>query len=248
MSVKIERNPYNKYSVIKNYLSDPYGYDDFCDQDEDNKTLINFYSDNLVECIEAIDLDIKFDNKKYKEGSLKFENHDNWHIQYELIIYKYKDCGWSDRITIYECEINIEDEYGIPDSGPFRNYVKKDKLFDIFKKETCNIKKKINNCKNSDNIKFKKRGNISYKYIKQLLNEQDYKCFKCDGKVITHLYEPYCLYQFSIDRLNNKKPHNEDNIKISCYFCNCQHHPKFDKERKIKCNNECFCNNDLYQE
>jgi len=50
-------------------------------------------------------------------------------------------------------------------------------------------------------------------------------------------YKPYCCYQFSIDRINNTLPHN-NNILIICYYCNYKHHKQFTQLHK-KCNAEC---------
>ena len=37
---------------------------------------------------------------------------------------------------------------------------------------------------------------------------------------------------------NNNLPHDRNNILISCYYCNCRHHPLFDQHNKI-CNSGC---------
>jgi hypothetical protein len=68
----------------------------------------------------------------------------------------------------------------------------------------------------------------------------------CNDKLTTFLYKPYCCYKFSVDRLDNQKLHNKDNIKISCYYCNCKNHKLYDKQKKDKCKDQsCFCNSDL---
>lgn len=112
-----------------------------------------------------------------------------------------------------------------------------------------NIKKTISNCKCSDkknlnriSNKLTHIGNITYDNIVELLNNQNNKCYKCNDIVLTHLYVPFCLYKFSIDRIDNYKPHDIDNVKISCYFCNCKDHYSFDKKKKDKCfDTDCAC-------
>lgn len=34
------------------------------------------------------------------------------------------------------------------------------------------------------------------------------------------------------------KPHDRNNILISCYYCNCRHHPEFNQLNKL-CNSKC---------
>ncbi len=64
--------------------------------------------------------------------------------------------------------------------------------------------------------------------------------------MITFLYAPYCCYKFSIDRLDNSKPHDKDNVKMSCYFCNCKDHILYNKTEKYKCiDKKCLCNNNI---
>jgi hypothetical protein len=89
----------------------------------------------------------------------------------------------------------------------------------------------------TDNKKLELVGDIDYKFINKLIKQQKYKCYQCNDKLVTFLYVPYCCYKFSIDRIDNNKPHNKDNVKISCYFCNCKDHFLYDKKEKLKCNN-----------
>lgn len=113
-----------------------------------------------------------------------------------------------------------------------------------FKEEKYKIKKKIDNCIRNDIKNFKIKGNITYEHICELLKLQKYECYICWEKVLTCNYKPYCCNQFSIDRIDNKFPHNINNIRISCYFCNCKNHYLYDKTEKkcdiIDCNCQKF--------
>ena len=101
-----------------------------------------------------------------------------------------------------------------------------------------NIKRKINSHKLFDKKRFGIEGNIDYKFITELIKKQDKKCFVCKEEVLLIDWKPYCCYQFSIDRINNEYSHNKDNVRITCYYCNCRHFPKFDQPNKI-CNQKC---------
>jgi len=50
--------------------------------------------------------------------------------------------------------------------------------------------------------------------VKQLLFKQENKCYVCGDNVITESWSNKCLYQFTLDRINNKLPHNKNNVLI----------------------------------
>ena len=60
--------------------------------------------------------------------------------------------------------------------------------------------------------------------------------------VLLNNWKSRCCYQFSIDRLKDDEPHNMNNVLISCYYCNCRHHPSFDQDNKI-CKSGCHKEN-----
>ena len=87
------------------------------------------------------------------------------------------------------------------------------------------ITNKIRNHRYAD----KKSGRINYEHkdyvcvqdVINLAKKQDNKCYICCDKLLLNEYSKNCLYQFSIDRVNNKLPHTRTNILLSCYYCNC---------------------------
>ena len=101
-----------------------------------------------------------------------------------------------------------------------------------------NIIKKIDNHKIYDKNRFNIESDIDYKFITELIHKQDKKCYICKETVLLIDWKPYCCYQFSIDRIDNTKPHDKNNVLISCYYCNCRDYPKFDQHNK-KCNQNC---------
>lgn len=104
-----------------------------------------------------------------------------------------------------------------------------------------NIKNKLNVLLAKDKNDYGMRGNLNYNDVKKLLNKQKLKCYICDDILICHNWKPRCLYQFSIDRLDNSQPHNKNNCLISCYYCNCRFHPNFNYDKKTcegGCHNE----------
>lgn len=99
--------------------------------------------------------------------------------------------------------------------------------------ETQNIKKKIRTCLLSDMTLFNRKGNLKYEDVVNMLKTQSFKCWFCKEPVLTENWTAYCCYQFSIDRMDNAKPHDKDNCKIACYYCNSCHRQSFDGKNKV---------------
>ncbi len=62
---------------------------------------------------------------------------------------------------------------------------------------------------------------VSVDDVKQLLINQENKCYVCYDTVVTKEWQSRCLYQFILDRIDNRLPHNKGNVLICCYYCNC---------------------------
>lgn len=85
------------------------------------------------------------------------------------------------------------------------------------------IQTKINAYKKND---IQKQRPITEEYVNvedvnELLFKQNEKCYICGDNVITQEWQSNCLYQFTLDRIDNTKPHNRSNVLISCFYCNC---------------------------
>lgn len=102
----------------------------------------------------------------------------------------------------------------------------------ITKNDDTILKKNIRNKINGYNIYDKKLINkypdeninlktINSKELYNFIKEKNIKnCPFCNDEILYHNYKPYCYYQFSIDRINNKEIHHINNIQIVCYYCN----------------------------
>jgi glutaredoxin-related protein len=95
------------------------------------------------------------------------------------------------------------------------------------------IKKKISSYKQQDILKkvFIKESFITYKEIINKMESEQLQCKYCSS-IMSILYE-YCREprQWTLDRIDNEKGHNNDNVLLSCLECNL-------KRRKI--NKESF--------
>ena len=87
--------------------------------------------------------------------------------------------------------------------------------------EKTTIIRKISTYIDKDVKRFGRKGNVSFEDIDELLKRQDCKCYVCDDMLLTKHFMSRCLYQLSIDRIDNNKPHDRDNVLLSCYKCNC---------------------------
>lgn len=104
----------------------------------------------------------------------------------------------------------------------------KDLLIRTFKKPTSfgslqtNIKNKLRSYEPKDIKLFERIGNISVEDVEEMLRKQNNICALCNEEVLLKDWLRNCCYQFSIDRIDNDKPHDKDNCRITCYFCNCK--------------------------
>jgi len=86
--------------------------------------------------------------------------------------------------------------------------------------------------------------------VKKLIQKQEEKCYVCgdvvyissciptvekkpedmnvnellnliNNQMDSQKHTSKCMYQFTLDRIDNKLPHNRDNVLICCYYCNC---------------------------
>jgi hypothetical protein len=81
------------------------------------------------------------------------------------------------------------------------------------------IKIKLNGCKRED-TKKSREFNIDEDYVKQLLEQQEYKCANCNVKMKMEWEDAFDKEQFSINRINNNIGHIKDNCNITCWYCN----------------------------
>ena len=51
-------------------------------------------------------------------------------------------------------------------------------------------------------------------------------------------YTPYCVYQFSFDRIDNTRIHSIDNLRVVCWNCNSSGYGSF----KQSCSRGCHIN------
>ena len=75
-------------------------------------------------------------------------------------------------------------------------------------------------------------------------------CPVCSCKLLFHSFRPYCLHQFTFDRVDSSKPHGLSNCRAVCFNCNSrlaglsEHSQLFrdnleDQTRKFTCRHAC---------
>jgi hypothetical protein len=55
----------------------------------------------------------------------------------------------------------------------------------------------------------------------EIVNKYGKLCPGCGCEMLFKDYAPWCLYQFTFDKINDNIIHCKSNLKISCYMCNC---------------------------
>ena len=102
----------------------------------------------------------------------------------------------------------------IPDISGCKGFISKDAM----KK----IKDNIQSNNKNDKGKFNRNGTFTLDEFMNKIKEQGNKCYIClqefkyDGG-------KWCNFFPSSDRINNKLPHDKDNIAISCLYCNIRY-------------------------
>jgi hypothetical protein len=106
------------------------------------------------------------------------------------------------------------------------------------------IKKKISSYKQQDILKklYNKDTIISYKEIINKMETEKLQCYYCHS-IMSILYE-YCREpsQWTLDRIDNEKGHNSNNVLLSCLECNLKRRRinkdsfEFTKNLQIICN------------
>jgi hypothetical protein len=105
---------------------------------------------------------------------------------------------------------------------------------------------KIYRYRNTDKTRWGIAGDISVNDIEELLIKQNYTCYVCKEAVLLESWTKCCLYQFSIDRINENLPHDRDNFLISCFHCNSTLYTREDAEKKI-CIHGCHTEEKIFK-
>ena len=92
----------------------------------------------------------------------------------------------------------------------------------IYRKSNGAIKEKLSSSRESD-VMYNREFNIDEEYVKELLENQNYKCSRCNINVKMEWTENKDLEQFSINRLDNKIGHIKGNCEITCWGCNLKY-------------------------
>ena len=78
------------------------------------------------------------------------------------------------------------------------------------------------------------------------------RCENCESQLLFDQWSPWCLNQFTLDRVDLSRPHAVDNMRLLCYHCNSrianlrdeQGLPQHHSFVKPACINGC-CPNDV---
>ena len=103
-----------------------------------------------------------------------------------------------------------------------------DEDFENKREIIAKIKKKINSYKQQDVTKKKYNESlfINYDHVIDKLVESKMKCYYCRSNVIINYIYVREPIQWTLDRIDNNKGHNNDNVIIACLKCNLERRNK----------------------
>lgn len=136
-------------------------------------------------------------------------------------------------------------------------------ILDILEKNDLikNINNKLSGYRKHDKIILKKfpEKNINLKTLTAteafnfIIKNNILECPICEDPIYYYNYIPWCIYQFSFDRIDNEKIHTLDNLKIVCYNCNARRSNREnyvtskDNKCKFSCSRGChIMKNDIH--
>lgn len=132
----------------------------------------------------------------------------------------------------------IEDEDFIPENQVI--ILQNNENNKTYNKMIQQINRKISGYKSQDKEKnlYDANNFIILDKILELLKESECKCFYCNNLVYIlykHVREPK---QWTLERIDNKYGHNNENVKIACLDCNIKrrtmYHERFSFTKQLK--------------
>ncbi len=95
------------------------------------------------------------------------------------------------------------------------------------------ISKKLSGFRSADMRDFGRKGNLTIDDVVELIKKQRGKCYVCCEDVIISNWVRYCCYQLSMHCINHGKPHDRDNVLISCFYCISRMNSGADDQKKV---------------
>lgn len=113
----------------------------------------------------------------------------------------------------------------------------KNKRRDYRRSDKC---KKLRHPKENEGLKT-----ISVKEGIELVNAlENNKCPECNCEMLFDSFTPFCLYMFSFDRIDEKKIHSKDNLRIICFNCNASGAGAYKNSCSRNCHTSEYIKND----
>ena len=103
------------------------------------------------------------------------------------------------------------------------------------------LKRKCNNCKIHDKHykRYVAENFITTDWIKAQLNKQKNKCHYCKRVMKLEKFQNNDKEMYTIDRINNKYCHTQDNCLVACYKCNLSRGSKLYADYVCRSNQKC---------
>ena len=66
-----------------------------------------------------------------------------------------------------------------------------------------------------------------------VVQESDGRCENCGCEMLFDDWRPWCLHQFTFDRVDLTLPHSKDNVRLLCFYCNAHIGTRRDPHGKL---------------
>ena len=99
----------------------------------------------------------------------------------------------------------------------------------FFKKK---LSEKVKDAVWEDKRKYK-TSNLKIAGARKVIEGSSGRCENCGCELLFDGWLPWCLHQFSLDRVDLTQPHGEENMRLLCYCCNAQIANKRDSQGRV---------------
>ena len=71
-----------------------------------------------------------------------------------------------------------------------------------------------------EDVRRGRTSDVTVDEVCEMVENHDGLCSICSCEMVFEGYAAWCLYQFTLDRIDNSRGHDHDNLRLSCFACN----------------------------
>ena len=70
-----------------------------------------------------------------------------------------------------------------------------------------------------EDVRRGRTSDVTVDEVCEMVENHDGFCSICSCAMVFEGYAAWCLYQFTLDRIDNSRGHDHDNLRLSCFAC-----------------------------